>query len=413
MTVPKARLLAISAALLTPQFAFAQVTSRIEAGALITDANGQAAVPANIWRVAPTSGFRGSHGSLSASGAAWLQNQNWQLVDGSIGGTLVAPTIYGVRAELIGNASRAFDDRSLGADQLDVQTRINVQFNSKSGAWLGGGVARPWRVMVVSSVDLLNGGAWIDLGTATLTTTVTSFSFTKIAGDASGGTVGLCPTVETLGLGSVASLDPALAASSSCQHRSNVTDATVAGRWNLDRFELAGEAGHRMGQGTDVMRDSRYWASATMTMWVAPRAAIVAGGGRQPSSPARGIPSRTFGTLGMVLSYLSPSRNGVPLSPATVMVRTFDASAAGDGMQKFTVRVGGVESVDVAGDFSDWGPLTMVRRGRDLWELTVPISSGLHQINIRTDGGKWVAPPGLPTTKDMFSGEVGIMIIKF
>ena len=410
MSVPKARLLAISAVLLTPQFAVAQITSRIEAGALITDANSQSPVPASIWRVAPTGAFSGSHGSVTASGAAWLQNQNWQLVDGSVGGTLVAPTIYGVRAELIGNANRAFDDRSLGADQLDVQTRINVQFNSTSGAWFGGGVARPWRVMVVSSVDLLNGGAWIDVGSATLTTTVTSFSFTKIADDASGGAVGLCPANGTLGLNSAAAPDPA--ASSSCQHRSNVIDAVVAGRWNLDRFELAGEAGHRMGQGEDVLRDSRYWASATMTMWVAPRAAIVAGGGRQPSSPARGIPSRTVGTLGMVLSYLSPSRTSVPLTPATVMVRSFDASATGDGMQKFIVRVGGVESVDVAGDFSDWGPLTMVRRGRDLWELSVPIASGLHQINIRTDGGKWLAPPGLPTAKDMFNGEVGIMIIK-
>jgi len=412
MTLPKARLLAISAALLTPQLGVAQVTSRIEAGALITDAKGQAPLPVSGWRVAPTSAFTGSRGSVTASGAAWLQNQNWQLVDGSVGGTLVAPTIYGVRAELIGNASRAFDDRSLGADQLDVQTRVNVQFNSTSGAWLGGGVARPWRVMVVSSVDLLNGGAWIDVGTATLTATVTSFRFAKIADDASGGGVGLCPAASSVGLGSTAALDPALATSSSCQHRSNVTDATVAGRWNLDRFILAGEAGHRMGQGTDVMRDSRYWASATMTMWVAPRAAIVAGGGRQPSSPARGIPSRTFGTLGMMLSYLSSSPNGVPLSPATVMVRTFDAKPAGDGMQKFIVRVGGVESVDVAGDFSDWVPLTMVRRGRDLWELTVPISSGLHQINIRTDGGRWVAPPSLPTTKDMFHGEGRIVIIQ-
>src|SRR2546430_3195267 len=169
MTVPKARLLAISAALLTPNFALAQVASRVEAGALVTDANGQAPVPVSIWRIAPAGSFRGPRGSVSASGAAWLQNQNWQLVDGSIGGTLVAPTIYGVRAELIGNASRAFDDRSLGADQLDVQTRINVQFNKRSGAWLGGGVARPWRVMVVSSVDLLNGGAWVDFGSATLT----------------------------------------------------------------------------------------------------------------------------------------------------------------------------------------------------------------------------------------------------
>jgi hypothetical protein len=191
-----------------------------------------------------------------------------------------------------------------------------------------------------------------------------------------------------------------------------VTDAMLTGRWNLDRFELAGEAGHRIGQVADVMADSRYWASATLTMWVAPRAAIVAGGGSQPASPTRGIPARRFGTLGMVLSYLSPSRNGVPLTPATTMVRTFDVKSADNGMQKFTVRVGGVESVDVAGDFSDWGPLTMVRRGRDLWELTVPLSAGVHQINIRTDGGKWVAPPGLPTTRDMFSGEVGILIVK-
>src|SRR5207247_7453487 len=114
------------APLLAPQLMQAQVTSRLEAGALITDASGQAPVPVSIWRVAPSAVVRGSRGSITASSAVWLQNQNWQLVDGSIGGTLIAPTIYGVRAELIGNASRAFDDRSLGADQLDVQTRINV-----------------------------------------------------------------------------------------------------------------------------------------------------------------------------------------------------------------------------------------------------------------------------------------------
>jgi hypothetical protein len=191
-----------------------------------------------------------------------------------------------------------------------------------------------------------------------------------------------------------------------------MTDATLTGRWNLDRLELAGEAGHRMVGHGDMVGDSRYWASATMTMWVAPRAAILFGGGKQPSNPARGMSARTFGTLGMVLSYLSPSRSSVPLTPTTALVRTFDVRSADDGMQKITVRVGGVESVDVAGDFSDWAPLTMIRRGRDLWELTVPLAAGMHQINIRTDGGKWVAPPGLPTTRDLFSGEVGVLIIK-
>lgn len=412
MSVPKARLLAISAALLTPHIAIAQVASRLEAGALITDASGQAALPGSIWRVAPAGSYQGSHGSISAASSAWLQDQTWQLVDGSIGGTLVAPTIYGVRAELIGNASRAFDDRSLGADQLDVQTRVNVQFNKNAGAWLGGGVARPWRVMVVSSVDLFSGGAWMDVGDATFTSTVTSFSFTKVSEVS--GDIAACSNSASIALPGAPSLAADLATSdgTSCHRRATVTDATVTGHWNLDRFELAGEAGHRIGQAADVTHDSRNWASATLTMWVAPRAAIVAGGGSQPASPTRGIPARRFGTLGMVLSYLSPSRNSVPLTPATALVRTFDVRAADNGMQKITVRVGGVESVDVAGDFSDWGPLTMVRRGRDVWELTTPLSSGLHQIKIRTDAGTWVAPPGLPTTRDMFSGEVGILIVK-
>src|ERR1041385_5027514 len=143
MAVRKAKRLAISAALLAPQLASARVPSRVEAGALIPDANGQSAIPSSTWRLAPAAGYRGSRGSIAGATSAWIDNQNWQLVDGSIGGTLVGPTIYGVRAELIGNASRAFDERSLGSDQVDVQTRINIQFNKTSGAWLGGGVAPP------------------------------------------------------------------------------------------------------------------------------------------------------------------------------------------------------------------------------------------------------------------------------
>src|SRR3954470_21866448 len=196
MTVPKARLLAISAALLTPQLAIAQVASRVEAGALVTDAQGQSAIPNNVWRLSPTASYRGTHASIQGATSAWIDNQNWQLVDGSIGGTLVGPTIYGVRAELIGNASRAFDERSLGTDQVDVQTRINVQFNKKSGAWLGGGVARPWRVMVVSSVDLFSGGAWVDLGSATLTSTVTNMSYSKNTDSNGYGTVLPCASTE-------------------------------------------------------------------------------------------------------------------------------------------------------------------------------------------------------------------------
>lgn len=415
MTLPRARFVAFSAALLIPHFADAQLTSRIEAGGLRTDASGQAAIPTSIFRVSPTVGIRGARGSLSFGASSWLENQNWQLVDGTIGGTLVAPTIYGVRAELIGNASRAYDDRALGADQIDFGTRINFQFNRNAGAWVGGGIARPWRVMVVSTIDLLNAGAWMNWGRATFTATGTAFDLTKAGtSDGVGGdlpSTSCSTTSASIGLvesqGSAVSLAPV-----ACSTRSKVTDLTLAGRWNLDRFELAGEAGHRVGHISDVASDSRYWSSGTVTMWVAPRAAFVLGGGRQPSNPARGIPARAFGTLGMTFAY-SATKYSVPVTEMNLArIAAFETKAASDGMQRIIVRVARVESVDVMGDFSDWSPLTMVRRGRDLWEITVPMGPGRHQINIRTDGGKWVAPPGLPKTNDMFSGEVGVLIVK-
>lgn len=254
-----------------------------------------------------------------------------------------------------------------------------------------------------------------ELGRATFTATGTTFDLTK-AGTSDGvGTELSRPacTTTSASIGLVESDGSAMRlAPVACSTKSRVTDFTLAGRWNLDRFELAGEAGHRVGQISEVAGDSRYWSSGTVMMWVAPRAAFVMGGGRQPSNPARGIPARSFGTLGMTFAY-SATKYSVPVREMNLArIAAFETKAAGDGMQRIVVRVARVESVDVMGDFSDWAPLTMVRHGRDLWEITVPMGPGRHQINIRTDGGKWVAPPGLPKMNDMFSGDVGVLIVK-
>jgi hypothetical protein len=422
MTLPRARFVALSAAtLLIPHFAEAQSILRLEAGGLYTDASGQAAVPNSIWRVAPSVGLRGPRGSLSASTALWMPDgENAKLAEGAIGGTLVAPTIYGVRAELIGNASRALDDRSLGADQVDVGTRINFLFTQRSGAWVGGGVARPWKVNVVSTVDLFDAGAWLEVGRARFTMTGTSLNMSKMGTPDELTGISACSPARTTTAASMSTTalvgEPVsmriveAAAAPSC--RSKVTDLSASGRWNLDRVEISGEAGHRMGQTADVAGDSRQWYSGTVMMWVSPRAAVVVGGGTQPSNPARGIPARTFGTVGMTYAF-SPTKYSVPVTQIDVArIANFETKPVGDGMQRILVRVARVESVDIMGDFSDWSPVTMVRQGRDLWEVTVPLAPGRHQINIRTDGGKWVAPPGLPKTNDGISGEVGVLIVR-
>src|SRR5579872_7002227 len=80
--------------------------------------------------------------------------------------------------EIIANASRAFDDRSIADDQADGQARVHFLTN-RGGFWFGSGMARPWRVAVVSSVDVTGGGAWTRVGDATVSGTYTNFFFTK------------------------------------------------------------------------------------------------------------------------------------------------------------------------------------------------------------------------------------------
>jgi len=401
--------------LLAPQAIAAQIAPRVEAGALVTQQDG--GLPVNNLRLAPGVSYERGGFSINARGAAWLsEQQQWQLADGSIRGMFTSPTVYGVRAEMISNASRAFSDQSLGDDQVDVQTRIHVLFKQRGGIWVGGGLARPWRVAVISSVDVTGGGAWTKLGNATMSGMLTNFSFTKVAPTLdSTNTAVSCGTAATRlpTPGASASAFALLeAAPPACSRQSRFSDAEASIHWEQGALEVNAQGGYRFGSSYDVTPDSRRWSAATATVWMSDRVALVAGGGRQPANVARGIPSRTYGTVGLTLAYWPMPKGVVPVAtPKALLVKSFEVRPAAPGMQKIIIRVGGVETVDVMGDFSDWSPLTLVRHGRDLWELTVPLSPGQHQINVRVDGGLWVAPPGVPTMRDGFNGEVGILVV--
>src|SRR5262249_10269335 len=129
----------IAAALLVPapRELAAQIVSKLEAGQYTVSDGG---LPGSALRVAPTVQFEFPHATFRARGSAFLSEQALQLADGIVSGTFTSPTVYGVRAEMIGNASRAVDDRSLGNDQVDVQTRVHLLFRQSGGLWFGGGV---------------------------------------------------------------------------------------------------------------------------------------------------------------------------------------------------------------------------------------------------------------------------------
>jgi hypothetical protein len=420
MNKRKVASLTLTAALLAPvsRGLAAQVVSTMAAGQLSVS---DGVLPYSAFQFSPRLEYRSRHATVVARGSALLSGQNLQIADGTVSGTFTSPTVYGVRAEMIGNASRAMDDRSLGTDQVDVQTRVHVSFHELGGMWLGGGVARPWRVAVISSADVLDAGAWtkfgdprLKLGVATLTASFTNFSFSKVAAVRDSSTALSCAPagLTTVSRSSMTALFSESPGGTACGRQSRFSDLEGVLRWEVGPLDLNAQTGYRFGDSYDVTPDSRHWASASATIWLNDRVALIGGGGRQPALPLRGLPARRFGMAGLEVAYTPVSRGGIPVAlPHTVLVKKFEWHPATGGMQKFIIHVGGVETVDVMGDFSDWAPLTLVRRGRDLWELNVPIEPGMHRINVRVDGGQWMAPPGLPTMHDAFSGDVGLFVV--
>jgi hypothetical protein len=288
-----------------------------------------------------------------------------------------------------------------------------------SGAAASGSVADSI-VRVVSSVEVTGGGAWTRVGRATLTTAVTSFFFTKVASASDSiGAISCTASTDMSGPGLDQSVRPTVVvdqavgngAPSECRRESRFSDVEGAVEWSFGPIELAAQGGYRIGGSYDVTPESRRWAAATATYWLSGQLAAVIGGGRQPANPARGLPARSYANLGVMLAYWPIPKRRVPVASSATVV-AFDVRDAGSSQQTLVVRVGGVERVEVMGDFTAWEPKLLTRIDRDRWEITLPIAPGIHQVNIRVDNGRWRPPPGTPTMRDGYSGEVGILVVE-
>jgi hypothetical protein len=411
--------IAVSLTLLaTGEHAVAQSASeletRLEAGTLTMNRSG-AALPLRAFALTPAIRFSDSRFTATVRGSAWLANNQLQFGTSDASITAYTPLLHGLRAEVTANASRLFFDAAMQNDQVDASGRLHYM-RQRGGVWLGSGVARPLRVSTVNNVNVNSGGIWTKLGPATLRGSLTSFFFTKLASPDTVEDLGPCVAeLDATRLAPMAPQDAVTSlqtSSAGCRHQSRITDLESSFHWEHRLGEATLRGGKRFGNSFDVTPESRQWASGTVAVWITSKVAAVAGGGREPAQPTRGLPARTFGSLGLMLAYWPIPRNVVPVASPHSLVHAFELRPAGTAVQRITARIGGVEKVEIMGDFSDWTALPLIRRGRDHWELLVPIGPGVHQINMRIDGGAWIAPPGMPTMKDGFNGEVGVIVIK-
>jgi len=67
--------------------------------------------------------------------------------------------------------------------------------------------------------------------------------------------------------------------------------------------------------------------------------------------------------------------------------------------------------VELSGDFNGWKAVALHESQPGLWETTLTLAPGTHRLNMRVNGDRWVAPPGLATTDDDFNGTVGLLVV--
>jgi hypothetical protein len=180
-------------------------------------------------------------------------------------------------------------------------------------------------------------------------------------------------------------------------------------RWQFGRAEISAIGGV-------VVRDvgaPHRWAQANIDVRATRQLMVIAAFGQRPTTSLAFEPSagpRTM--LGVRLAPLAPRHDAAITHVATPYVRKWTTLARPEGRVAIRVRCLNATSVELTGDFTDWAPLMLTAQGGGWWGCEIAIPSGLHQVQVRLDGGVWQAPPGLPTTQGDFAGTAGVLLIE-
>ena len=164
------------------------------------------------------------------------------------------------------------------------------------------------------------------------------------------------------------------------------------------------------------------YGEANATVILGERTALVVAGGRYPTDPIRGSIAGRYLSVAFRMRRAPlrslPARD--PRAPLVDERASSGSSSSGarleikpdsGGTTHVVVRALGATLVEIAGDFTDWQPVGLRHVEDDVWEAVLRISSGLHRVDVRVDGGNWLVPSGTTRTADDFEGEAGIFVV--
>ena len=199
------------------------------------------------------------------------------------------------------------------------------------------------------------------------------------------------------------------------------TDLRSSARWRSAGIVLEGIVGARVwsrGGGRGM------FGEGSATVRLGRQAALVVSGGRYPTDAVSGSIAGRYITAAVRLGTIAVRRPRAPALPtgphasgsngsANITATRLEIQARQDDEVRLTLYAPGATAVEISGDFTDWRPVPLSRNpaSADAWVASFRMSPGMHRINVRRDGGPWMAPGGTIRTADDYDGEVGVFIL--
>ncbi len=354
----------------------AQIAANVEAGISGVRYDGflgsaAASISPTIWWEHP----RG-RGLVSARGTYLRFESGRHSLDGSAHGSWFAPLARHWRSEFGLSAGSSQYANIASFSHREAEARVHLMADDH-GAWLGATVGRSFFRGTPRRVVVLATGLWLLRNNRTM----------------------------------FVSLDRSFVGDTA------YTDVRSSGRWQRGGIVLEGVVGARIwsrGGGRGVFGEG----SGTVT--INPEAAFVLSAGRYPTDVASGSIAGRYVTAALRVGTIRVRKPAPPIlsteAPAPIGsdgTKTRLAIQTRPDDVLLTIYAPQALTVEISGDFTDWQPVPLSRDPADheSWVGTFRISSGMHRINVRRDGGPWLVPGGTRRTPDDYDGEVGIFIV--
>lgn len=294
-------------------------------------------------------------------------------------------------AELRSSAAAAFEPRGGPRSRNEVRLTYGA---SGAGGWLGAG--RDDGFDGEASEAMWSVGGWVERQGVSFTARLEQLSMLEVlavpnavAGSDTSGSTG----------------DPRLGAGD-VSRSLNATAGQVGVRWSRARWTLEAIGGVAARHTGSPYR----WFQAGVAVPIRPGlAGFATAGSRPPQWLALDPVGDRRASLGLRFTGWSPAARALEARPIE-RLRWRLVRAEGEE-HTLTVRLSGARTVEVMGDPTQWVPLRLGESEPGHWNVALRLPPGVHELNLRIDGGPWLPPPGVPTRRDEYNGEVGVVVI--